>query len=84
MSKNCKKCFKSPLETTNKIWGPIVHGDQLSWGPFVHGDQIFWDCLSRGTKDDDGFEKSLIIFIVESSNTCYYLFRIQLLGGVKN
>ena len=49
MSKNCKKCFKSLLETTNKFWGPIVHGDQLSWGPFVHGDQMFGDCLSRGT-----------------------------------
>ena len=48
-SKNWKKCSKPFLKTTNKFWGPIVHGDQLSWGPFVHGDQMFGDCLSRGT-----------------------------------
>ena len=49
MSKNWKKGSIILLETTNKFWGPIVLGDQLSWGPFVHGDQIFGDCLSRGT-----------------------------------
>ena len=49
----CQKIVKSVSnhfwKLTNKFWGPIVHGDQLSWGPFVHGDQIFGDCLSRGT-----------------------------------
>ena len=49
ISKNWKKGSIILLETTNKFWGPIVLGDQLSWGPFVHGDQIFGDCLSRGT-----------------------------------
>ena len=49
MSKNWKKCFKPHLEYTNKFWGPIVQGDQLSWGPFVHGDQMSRDCLFLGT-----------------------------------
>jgi hypothetical protein len=65
MSKNWKKCFKPHVECTNKFWGPIVQGDQLSWGPnepglfvlgdqlswgsFVHGDQMSRDCLFLGT-----------------------------------